>query len=193
MFYTVYKITCSINNKIYIGKHQTKSLTDGYMGSGQNLKRSQKKYGLDKFSKEILFVFDSEEEMNNKEKELVTEEFCLREDTYNICPGGKGGFGYINTNGLSVPIQKQNVDFKAASILGNTKRKYKLETDHKFRENFCRSVSISSRLQFQTGTHPFQNLKCSPNLGKVWITDGIRSKKINKSESLPEGWRFGRS
>lgn len=90
--FTIYRVTNKVNGKIYIGKHQTKNLEDGYMGSGKNLKRAIKKYGIENFTKEILFIFDTEEEMNSKEKELVTEEFCLREDTYNICEGGKGGW-----------------------------------------------------------------------------------------------------
>jgi hypothetical protein len=68
------------------------------MGSGKHLRYAIEKYGVKNFAKEILFQFDNEEEMNAKEAELVTEEFCLREDTYNICPGGHGGWGYINNN-----------------------------------------------------------------------------------------------
>ena len=101
MFYTIYKITNKINGKIYIGKHQTKDLNDGYMGSGKNLRRAISKYGIENFEKEILFQFDTEHKMNSKEAELVTEEFCLREDTYNLCPGGQGGWGYINHNILT--------------------------------------------------------------------------------------------
>lgn len=101
MHYVIYKIINKINSKIYIGKHQTTDLNDGYMGSGKRLTLAIKKYGIDNFEKEFLFKFDSEAEMNAKEAELVTEEFCLREDTYNLCPGGKGGWGYINSTGLN--------------------------------------------------------------------------------------------
>ena len=35
--------------------------------------------------------------MNKKEKELV----IVSEQTYNLCDGGQGGFGYINKNGFN--------------------------------------------------------------------------------------------
>lgn len=93
MFYTIYKITNVINQKYYIGKHQTKDLNDGYMGSGKILKYAIAKYGIENFRKEILHVFDTEEEMNAKEKELIV----ISEQTYNLHEGGHGGFGYINS------------------------------------------------------------------------------------------------
>jgi hypothetical protein len=102
MFYTIYRVTNKINNKVYIGKHQTKDLKDGYMGSGKHLKRSIGKYGIDNFNKEILFVFDNEADMNSKEAELVTEEFTKEDTNYNLCPGGKGGWGYINSLGKNL-------------------------------------------------------------------------------------------
>lgn len=87
MFYTVYRITNRINGKTYIGKHKTLNLEDGYMGSGKLICRAIKKYGVENFNKEILFVLSSEEEMNDKEKELVK----LDEMSYNLCDGGQGG------------------------------------------------------------------------------------------------------
>lgn len=97
MYYTVYKITNKVNNKYYIGKHQTENIDDDYMGSGKLLRRAIKKHGIKNFVKEILCVFDNEEEMNAKEKELVT----ISEHTYNLCEGGQGGFGYINKSELN--------------------------------------------------------------------------------------------
>ena len=99
--FTVYKITNLVNGKVYIGKHQTKYLDDNYMGSGKLIKAAIKKYGLENFKKEILHVFETEDEMNKKEAELVTEEFIASGISYNLCSGGNGGFGYINTNGLA--------------------------------------------------------------------------------------------
>lgn len=91
MYYTVYQVTNAVNGKIYIGKHQTMNPDDGYMGSGIALGRAMKKYGMEAFSKQVLFVFTNEDDMNRKEIELVTEEFVARSDTYNMTVGGEGG------------------------------------------------------------------------------------------------------
>ena len=97
MFYTIYKITNIINKKYYIGMHRTKKLEDNYFGSGNALKSAVKKYGKKNFTKEILFVFDNEQDMKKKEKELV----IVSENTYNMTEGGHGGFGYINMKGIN--------------------------------------------------------------------------------------------
>ncbi len=91
MFYTIYKVTNLLNGKIYIGKHQTKNLNDSYLGSGKLIKAAIRKHGKENFAKEVLFIFETELEMNEKEKELITEDFVLRKDTYNAGIGGEGG------------------------------------------------------------------------------------------------------
>lgn len=102
MFYTIYKTTNNIDKSYYIGKHQTKDLDDGYMGSGKYLKRAIKKYGVNNFTKEITHIFDNETDMNAKEAELVNNLVVEDTNSYNLCPGGNGGFGYINKNNMSV-------------------------------------------------------------------------------------------
>ena len=91
MFYTIYKVTNITNGKIYIGKHQTMNPDDSYDRSGVALKNSIAKHGKENFKKEVLFIFETEDEMNTKEKELITEEFVARCDTYNMGVGGEGG------------------------------------------------------------------------------------------------------
>lgn len=90
MFYTIYKITNKTTGQIYIGQHVTDNLDDGYMGSGVRIINSVAKYGKNQFDKEILFIFDNFEDMDQKESELVNEEFIRRSDTYNVILGGTG-------------------------------------------------------------------------------------------------------
>lgn len=91
IYYTIYQTTNLINGKFYVGKHKTKDLEDTYIGSGVALKKAIKKYGRENFKKEILFIFETENEMNLKEKEIVDESFLNDKMTYNMGLGGEGG------------------------------------------------------------------------------------------------------
>lgn len=90
MYYTVYKTTNLINGKFYVGIHETLYPYDNYHGSGLFLKKAFKKYGISNFKKEVLYVFDNKDDMVNKEKEIVNEEFVRRKETYNMALGGFG-------------------------------------------------------------------------------------------------------
>jgi group I intron endonuclease len=90
--YFIYKTTNLINGKIYIGYHASSNINkDSYLGSGYLLKKAVEKYGKQNFKREILYVFDSQEDATKKEREIVNEEFIERDDVYNLCLGGFGG------------------------------------------------------------------------------------------------------
>lgn len=106
MRYTIYKITNKLNGKFYIGKHQTNNPNDGYMGSGKAILNAIKLHGKENFIKEVLFDFDTEYEMNSKEKEIITEEFVNNPMTYNLGVGGEGGPHFKNKKHSPETIQK---------------------------------------------------------------------------------------
>lgn len=214
MFFLIYKITNNVNGKVYIGKHQTKDIDDGYMGSGKLIRRAIEKYGVENFEKEIIFKFDTEDEMNSKEAELVTEEFCERDDTYNLCPGGQGGFGYINKNGLRGPGATNRCK-KACRIDGSVGGKIfaaRMRSDPEFKSKWQYSLSESLKETFSKNGHQWtgkthteeakkkigeanskrQAGKNNSQFGTMWITNGTENKKIKKTEDIPEGWRKGR-
>ena len=89
MIYIIYKTTNLINNKTYIGIHQTKNLEDGYLGSGLALLRSVKKYGKQNFKREILEYCSSYEELLEKEKSYVDENWVKERNNYNMKTGGQ--------------------------------------------------------------------------------------------------------
>ena len=91
-YYIVYETTNIINGKRYIGCHATNDLSDGYIGSGSLLKRAIIKYGIKSFKRVILHYAKDSEEMFKIEASLVTEEFVNTTKTYNLVPGGLGGF-----------------------------------------------------------------------------------------------------
>ena len=75
--------------------HKTTNINDDYYGSGNCIKASIKKYGIENFEKTILHVFIRRKDAVNKEKELVTEELIKNPLCYNLTVGGYGGFFYI--------------------------------------------------------------------------------------------------
>lgn len=121
MKFIVYKTTCLVNGKIYVGVHQTEDpeVFDGYIGDGiatyftyylRNPKwafhYAVAKYGIENFRRETLFVFDTEKEAYKKEEEIVNLEFIQRDDTYNVALGGE----YIKK--ISAPIYQFDLNGK---------------------------------------------------------------------------------
>ncbi len=109
MKYIVYlttNIKSQINglNRIYVGVHGIKNeitMDPWYIGCGINTNQPStykypktpfqyavKKYGVDAFKRQILYVYDNWKDAYNKEHEIVTEDFIKQSHVYNVALGG---------------------------------------------------------------------------------------------------------
>jgi len=199
MYYTIYKITNKFNGKYYIGKHQTNNLDDGYMGSGKILRHAITKYGVECFSKEILHIFATEEEMNQKEKELVV----IGEDSYNLCEGGKGGFSYINNNGITKMLGKPQTEFQkncARIYMKNHPEKWVSKEIHKKNSEKMKNNTLWLGRKHTEETKQKISIKAKENslgsknsqYGTIWVTNGFDNMKVKNTDNIPEGWYKGR-
>ena len=214
MFYTVYKITNSVNEKIYIGAHKTKDLNDEYMGSGNLIKKAIKKYGIENFKKEYIVIFDNSDAMFEMESLIVNEEFVKREDTYNLKKGGMGGFDHINS-------VKRVYTHLHINTLNNLKLAHKafLEKlkDKDFYEKWKSNMSRAMYIRFENNPGTFlgkthteetkrkigeansehQSGEGNSQYGTMWIynLELKENKKIKKDEFSSweqDGWLKGR-
>jgi group I intron endonuclease len=220
MFYYLYEIRNNLNNKIYLGVHKTENINDGYMGSGKVIQDAIKKYGIDNFTKTIIEEFNTSEEMYNREKEVVNEEFLLREDVYNLRRGGFGGFDYINNLGIDKFKGKKHTDETKTHLrkvlLG---RKHSDETRQKISDNNWskkdpyaqkrhasmisqkrekseeekEKIALSISNRHKDGVYNYTHLiGNSYNKNKRWVNNGNEQRMISKDLPLPEGWFEGR-
>lgn len=203
MFYTIYKTTNLINGKYYIGKHQTDNINDGYIGSGKLLKRAFQKHGVENFHKEILFVCKSEKHMNTLEKILVVPDPELN---YNLCPGGNGGWGYLNDSSEK-HIQRCKKAYKNADL-----SKYNKTRDYTIHSVRMKKMHLEGKLSpppsFLGKKHSEKTKKKigernsiaqkgskNSQYGTSWVNNGETNKKVRKEELdlyLRQGYIKGR-
>lgn len=181
MFYYLYEVRNTVNNKIYVGVHKTLDLDDGYMGSGKILSVAKKKYGIDNFSKRILEMFDCEEEMFNRESEIVNAEFIRRDDTYNIKIGGFGGWDFVNSDEKIRNDRRERTKGSGNSFFGKT---HSEET--KLKLSRMASVQWSG-----VGKSDEHRQKIAEALRGIPFTDE-RKKNISDSKKGKAAWNKGK-
>jgi hypothetical protein len=172
MVYTVYKTTNTQNSRYYIGAHKTDDPYDGYLGSGLAIKRAITYYGKDTFTKEVLFVFDTEEAMYLKEKELI-EKHIDDPKCYNLMEGGVGGFSHINSqrhmyqNPMKNPeIVKKNLESRSEG--------YSKDIDRIRHHREKRLENLKKAVQTNTGSkkpNHSQFMKINSRIVDLWKND----------------------
>jgi hypothetical protein len=184
-YYTVYQITNLFNNKVYVGCHKTEDPYDEYLGSGKLLNQAVEKYGTKNFKKDVLYIFDNPDEMYKKEREIVNEQFILREDTYNIKLGGAGGWDHIDAAQLW-----QDPEYRKNSIANMKETRSKPEY-LKNRSNITKSVFQNPEVRKRHSdsikkfwNDPEQHKKQSKSMKNVWDNPELRKKQSDTHKKL---------
>lgn len=153
----IYKITNLTNGKIYIGKHSTDNLDDGYLGSGKRLKYAIRKYGIENFEKEIIAFCYTEDELNRQERFYIRDFNSMDSSVgYNLTKGGDGVSGLLRTEETKLKMRgkirtedyKQKMsDLKKGHIVSKETKK-KISESHKgktFSEETRKKISESKK------------------------------------------------
>lgn len=201
----LYKTTCIITGRYYIGMHSTCNLNDGYMGSGKRLRYSIRKYGVENHVKEILEFFESRELLVEAEKKIVNKELLSDINCMNLCVGGEGGRGFTpneqrmnaiksNEKQKMLRLNQEWKDKKSKKITeklielysnGKRDRKYFFNWNNRKHSDTTKEKMSQSKKGVNTG-------ELNSQYGTMWITNGIENRKIKKEDIIPEDWYKGR-
>jgi group I intron endonuclease len=211
MFHYVYCIENLINGKVYVGKHSTNDLDDGYMGSGTLLNRAIKKHGIENFRKHVLETFQTSEEALEFEKQLVTEELVADNNTYNLTLGGAGSWYSANVDDRIREIRsekmriqnltrwKNDLDYRQHMIDVSSETFKRLWSEGKLKHPDWTGKRHSDETKRKIGqaNAVWQKGERNSQFGTVWIynSDLNLSRKIKKEELdlfISQGWIKGR-
>tara|TARA_R110000868_G_scaffold176916_5_gene415004 strand:+ start:12553 stop:13203 length:651 start_codon:yes stop_codon:yes gene_type:complete len=204
----IYKTTCDVNGKYYIGMHSTDKLDDGYVGSGKRLKFSINYHGKDNHSVEILEYYDTRKELRKRECEIVNEQLLTEDLCMNLMVGGEGGRGFT--------AEQQRLNAEKS----NARQRVLRETDPEWAEIRDKRISAARVREYADGKRnwvwrkDWTGLKHSEEAkqkmsestkgtgtgkdnsqyGTYWVSkDGV-SKKIKKGDfeiMTQQGWVRG--
>jgi predicted oxidoreductase (fatty acid repression mutant protein) len=198
----IYKTTCNVTGRYYVGMHSTCNLEDGYMGSGKRLRYSIRKYGVDNHTKEILEYLPTREELVLREIEIVTTELIADELCMNIVLGGSGFNSesarvcVIKSNDRQRILKETNPEWVKTRSINHSNTQLKAINDGKrkacFYEWSDRKHSVESKEKISESNKNNGIGEKNSQYGTCWITNDIENKKIIKDDEIPNGWRLGR-
>ena len=176
----VYMWTNVINNKKYIGSHKGKD-DDGYVGSGFLFKKAVEKYGIEKFSREILYrEYLSNIKLRQKEIDIINERNAvLSKEYYNLINYDPS---YI-LNGKRMRIvteeTKQKIRLSRLGSKASEKTKLKMSKMRKGKPSPTK------------GMFGLTSGKKNGQYGKKWYNNGKTDKTFIPGTE-PVGWKSGR-
>ena len=177
MNYYIYEITNNINGKKYIGKRVTKKdiNKDDYMGSGLLLEKAKLKYGIENFSKQILEICNSKNQLSEREIYYISLVDAPKNPMYyNVASGGEGGNTYAGKTIDELEEIKRKIQ-ENRKFNGHTEET-KAKISEKKIKNYCKEKHPLY------GKHHSEETKrklSEKNKGQIFSEE--RNKKISKA------------
>jgi group I intron endonuclease len=207
-YYIIYETTCIVNSKTYIGCHATDNIDDGYMGSGKLLLAAFKKYGRKNFKRTVLHIYTNPQDMFSKEKELVNDEFVSSASSYNLVPGGSGGFKIQDPDDWREKLKaSRKGKTPAAGLIHSEETKRKISASLKGKSAWNKGlpgtwagkshsneskqkISISKKGQSSGEKNPMYGK--SAVAGRKWYNDGKHTYYLFPSDPATSNLTLGR-
>jgi len=202
----IYKTTCIVTGRYYIGMHSSKKKNDRYLGSGSELKKSLKEYGRLNHTFEIIEYLPDRASLSNREREIVNEKLLVDNLCMNMILGGEGE---LCSADYTIKSRISGGFATIHSIIAIHQNM--LKTDVNYKKRWTDSISLSQQGEknsFFGKKHKPETIEliskikkgtgCGSNnsqFNTCWIYYGTISKKIKKSELewyLQLGWIKGR-
>lgn len=207
MYGYIYKTTCLVNNKIYIGQHKKSYFDNKYYGSGNKICKAINAYGIENFKCEILCKCDSLDELNRKEIYYIDLFNSTNgEIGYNITLGGNQ---ISTTPEIANKISKAQIERFKDPILGKYLRENlslihkgkTLSEDHKIKLKKANTGRIHSKEERERirkslighvgCTHSKETIEKlrKDSHERHWYNNGIEEVF---QKTCPEGFKIGR-
>ena len=191
--FIVYETTNLINGKKYRGIHKTKNLNDGYIGSGLAFEKAVQKYGKENFKREILEYCDSYDELIEKEKFYVDENWVKNKTNYNIKTGGQS-VGILSEESKDKISKTLKEKYKSGEITAKSpackKGKKTWNKGLEMNEDFKDKCSVSGKERYENDeNHPLKLFGNKNGHDKGEHVGPMKEETKNKiSEALKEKW-----
>lgn len=163
MYGYIYKTTCLVTLKIYVGqKHSTKFLGEKYLGSGKLISLAIEKYGKENFKVELVQICENQEELDTQEIYWISYYDARNPEIgYNLAEGGKyWSCGYHQ------------------GMKGKTQSDYQKE-QARIANSYKRSEETRKKMSNSAKNRTKNRIT---NNDKIWICNGTEEFLIDKNE-----------